>query len=632
MKIQFNFIASLILLTVFIFSMFSCNLSSTEKKDDNLPAHPRLFLQADDETDLIKNLSGNNYVAELSNVIIEASDKMIDIEPVIYEKKGKRLLTVSRICLKRVMFLSYSYRITKDIKYLERAEKEMLTVAAFENWNPSHFLDVAEMTAALGIGYDWLFHDLSMDTKKIIKEAIINKGFMPSKDSTYNSWLRTENNWNQVCNGGLALGAMAIYESEPELSQEIIERAINSMKIPLKEYVPDGAYPEGNIYWAYGSMYHVLFIDAYRSIYGEDEDLGLDNGFMQSAYFFLHMYGPTGSFNYSDGRKDNEYTPAIYWFASELKDNSILFNQKKLLKELTNNKSYKKAIKTQDRYLPLIPIWASRFENLDIDEPENKSWTGKGQNPVSFHRTSWNDDGIFIGVKGGSASLSHAHMDAGSFVMDAEGIRWAMDLGKHEYYNLESKGLDLWNREQDSERWTVLRYSNFFHSTLTVDNELQKVDANATIVKSSDNEQFRNTVLDISSAYSGSLKSALRGIAIEDNNHVIVRDEIINDETDANVRWAMLTHDNIEIVNDKLAIIRKDGKEIKFLVVEPENAKIQTYSTKPKLEFEDENPNTIMIGFEVNLKANEEETLKVLLVPGDNVAPEEVNHGKLEEW
>ena len=31
----------------------------------------------------------------------------------------------------------------------------MLTAARFEDWNPSHFLDVAEMTFALAIGYDW---------------------------------------------------------------------------------------------------------------------------------------------------------------------------------------------------------------------------------------------------------------------------------------------------------------------------------------------------------------------------------------------------------------------------------------------------------------------------------------------
>ena len=51
--------------------------------------------------------------------------------------------------------LSYAYRTTGELKYAERAEKEMLYMAGYDNWNPEHFLDVAEMTMALSIGYDW---------------------------------------------------------------------------------------------------------------------------------------------------------------------------------------------------------------------------------------------------------------------------------------------------------------------------------------------------------------------------------------------------------------------------------------------------------------------------------------------
>lgn len=60
-------------------------------------------------------------------------------------------------------------------KYLDRAEKEMLAIAAFSDWNPSHFLDVAEMTMAVAIGYDWTHDALSASSKSIIKEAILKK-------------------------------------------------------------------------------------------------------------------------------------------------------------------------------------------------------------------------------------------------------------------------------------------------------------------------------------------------------------------------------------------------------------------------------------------------------------------------
>ena len=55
-------------------------------------------------------------------------------------------------------------------------------------------------------------------------DAIINKGLLPSKIEKYSKkWLNDVNNWNQVCNGGMVLGALAIYESNSELAEEIIE-------------------------------------------------------------------------------------------------------------------------------------------------------------------------------------------------------------------------------------------------------------------------------------------------------------------------------------------------------------------------------------------------------------------------
>jgi hypothetical protein len=106
----------------------------------------------------------------------------------------------------------------------------------------------------------------------------------------------------------------------------------------------------------------------------------------------------------------------------------------------------------------------------------------------------------------------------------------------------------------------------------------------------------------------------------------------MNTDKSSIVRWIMVTYDNIDIINDRLAIIRKGDKELKFLVVEPQNVKIQTYSTNPQNEFEDKNPDTLMIGFEVNMKAGEEKTLCVVLIPGDNIIPDEMNCRKLSDW
>ncbi|MCH7885232.1 MAG: heparinase II/III family protein, partial [Planctomycetes bacterium] len=95
-------------------------------------------------------------------------------------------------------------------------------------------------------------------------------------------------------------------------------------------------------------------------------------------------------------------------------------------------------------FIPFLIIWGSKLSSFNIEEPLLNSWIGEGVNPIGIHRTSWKEDAIFIAIKGGSPSLSHGHMDIGSFVMDANGVRWAIDLGAHNYHSLESKGINIW--------------------------------------------------------------------------------------------------------------------------------------------------------------------------------------------
>ena len=101
--------------------------------------------------------------------------------------------------------------MTGEDKYRLRAEQEMVSVCSFGDWNPSHFLDVGEMTMAVAIGYDWLFDKLSPETRRVVRESILQKGFAPSNDKQYNWFLKAENNWNQVCNTGLVYGALAFW-------------------------------------------------------------------------------------------------------------------------------------------------------------------------------------------------------------------------------------------------------------------------------------------------------------------------------------------------------------------------------------------------------------------------------------
>ena len=149
MKVKLILLCSVFLLQIRI------TLGQTDHIGANfsLPNHPRILMFKGEEAAIKKTISSDKSWTKLQQAIIAESDRLLAVPPVERIQIGRRLLDKSREALRRLFFLSYTYRTTGDKKYVDRAEKEMLAIAAFTDWNPSHFLDVAEMTMALAIGF-----------------------------------------------------------------------------------------------------------------------------------------------------------------------------------------------------------------------------------------------------------------------------------------------------------------------------------------------------------------------------------------------------------------------------------------------------------------------------------------------
>ena len=73
-----------------------------------------------------------------------------------------------------------AYRLTGDARFLARAKSDLMTVAAFKDWNPRHFLSVGEMSFAVGIGYDWLYAKLTPEERATLKQALMEKSLCSS--------------------------------------------------------------------------------------------------------------------------------------------------------------------------------------------------------------------------------------------------------------------------------------------------------------------------------------------------------------------------------------------------------------------------------------------------------------------
>ncbi len=596
-----------------------------------IEAHPRLLLNKGEEELIKSSIARSPEFKKIDAYIHKVSDNMLKEEPLTFQKRGKRLLAVSRKALTRLYYWSYSYRMTKDSKYLQRVEKELDALCHFESWNPSHFLDVGEMCTAVAIAYDWLYDDLKESTKQHVRKAIVEKAFLPSYNEKDAWFLKRHNNWNSVCNAGLVLGALAIFDEEKEQSIAIIERALKTNILALKAYGPDGNYPEGPGYWNYGTSFQVMLSAALESALGSDKGLSKTPGFMESAYYMLFSSGPSGRyFNYYDGGSGVSAHPSMFWFAHKLNDPSLISQEKALI----NRGVYTRAENTNiERVLPNALVFGKGLDLSKMKAPAKKIYTGHGITPVSIVRSSWGaGEGKYLGIKGGKAFDPHAHMDQGTFVYDIGNLRWAMDFGLQSYITLESKGVDLWNKEQNSQRWDIFRYNNLNHNTLTINNQRHNVNGKAEIIETYDNDKELGAKVSLTPALNlnNELKNATRKAVIVDNAYLRVEDVVEVNNKPVDVRWNMVTPAKAEIVDNNTIKLSQKGKTVllKFEANIPFKLAIRP-SENPsqyKIEFgnyrygdyNQSNKGTVMLGFDTKIPANGTGGYRVTFVEEEN--------------
>ena len=469
------------------------------------------------------------------------------------ELEGKRLLGVSREMLWRINMLGMVYRIEKDRKILNRINDEVVAVCNFSDWNPKHYLDVAEMAMAVAFALDWTAGKLPKSTIKLAKTALIEKGIKPSYANDGNArWVTGTNNWNQVCNGGMIAASIAIAEVDPELAAKTIHRALDGLPHSLVEYGPDGVYPEGSTYWSYGTRFSVVTAAMCESAFGTDFGHFEYPAFKESATFRLMMNTPSGW--YCGDKRNESGDLALAWFAAKT-GNKAFFERDRFL--MPAEKMGKVS-----RLAGAGLVWLSQYE----EKGEVKSpavWKGEGSNPVVVFTNGENDPhNYYFGGKGGRGMVNHGNMDGGSFIFELNDVRWVVDPGNQNYYDLEKVGFDLWNRDQDSDRWTLLTKNNFGHSTITINDELHRTEGLVTLsdFKSGD---MPEATFDMSATLGELVANASRRFLKDSRVSIVIEDEIEKSDGTDLITWQLLTTADIEIVAGG-ALLKQDGKTLQL--------------------------------------------------------------------
>lgn len=603
-----------------------CLLTLSAKAQDSLlsglkKAHPRLLFSNTDFERVAALKGTDDYIKTAWPKLYTTGEKMLSEPAAKFEiPDGKRLLATSRAAVERVATLGLLYRVTKEKRFAERAWKELEAAAQFPDWNPTHFLDVGEMTFAFALGYDWLFDYWNNDQKKIIRSAIIEKGLSRAllaydKLATQGTgwWTDVPHNWNQVCNGGIGVGALAIADEEPKLATVILQNVIQKLPLAMKHFAPDGAWNEGPGYWNYATRYNVAIIAALNSALGKDFGLSDIEGFSKTGLFPLYLNSPINrSFNYADGGDGAIKGAQLFWFAKR-------FNQPEAAQ-------YLYAFKTAD---PFALLWYD--PSLIHTKPTLQTDSYFREAEVVALRSKWNDpNATFVSFKAGDNKANHSHLDLGSFILDAQGERWIIDLGA-DNYNIPG----YFNTAKGGQRWTYYRNRAEGHNTLVIHpskEEDQDPKAATVITGFNSGMTEANAVMDLSPAYGTSVH---RGIYLQKEKEVVViRDEISNKQAEA-VYWFAHTKAKISLdATKRNATLQLNGKKMVATILSPANATFTSMEAKPlpsSPQPAENNPNQGIQKLSVYLPATKETNITIVFHPEGTVAGKAFNE-PLQKW
>jgi hypothetical protein len=555
--------------------------------------HPRLMLSESDFEDLRyrlgKDKENNKILVKLHSIIISQANK--------YAAKTSRMSdpTAHEDNVSELLALAYAYHVTGGSRYMTRLRSDIDNILDWPHIGTGD-LAIGEQSLAIAIVYDWMYYDLTYDERSGLRKLVTDKGIIPSFSKTS----QTYGNTNQIYQGGLMCAALAMYEKNKSTAMEKIEKGLITHRAMLEKALTDGGYPEGASYWGYGMTYQVALFQSLLNIFGHTGGLMEIQGVMDSGKYALMVHGANNTtFSYNDGGSTNDSAlfPS-WWYAAQKQDPTLVYGEY----ELFNNGIYSQKY---SRLTPLIPAFLKSYnpDQVVSSKPDDMVWTCNGEMPLCIVRRGWNYDktDYYLGIKGGDCNTwetmttSHGHMDAGSFVFEAEGVRWSDDVMRPSYSPwfsaLKNAGSRSGDTVQMGLRWSTFNVNALCHSTIvsyTNDGTISKlhptdfnVDGKATILGITDDAYGKGAELDMSAPLKGQVKNAARSIILLADGTLQVTDRITAlEDKDSIMEWRMLTQSTGNITSSGIELTSiKNTKQKRTLSVATDDPSVTlTYS------------------------------------------------------
>ena len=519
--------------------------------------HPRVLAREEDFERLRAEVKANETKAKWFKKLIAYADSLEEKETLRYElRDGVRLIYVAWDLQHYAMSLALAYKLTGDEKYYRIARPHLLAAAEMPDWNPSHHIDVGILAFGYAIAYDWFYDIMSEDDRAMMERGAyrnlfytLNRAF--EDPHTAYTTVMMKNNHNVFTNAGVMATVIAFMDLYPDIASQIGSNVIRILECFMDKFAPEGAYYEGPYYAETAIGYTVRLFAAIEPALGTLYGLDRAQGFDGSAAYMMHLQSDVAAYNFADSQYRLLSTSGLFWQFSHY--------------GISGFKDSLASLNFRDPPIDSIPealLW------YDVS-PEEKSAAAAREirypeEEIITMRSSYGQGQTFVGIKAGNTVYAHSHLDAGSFVLDALGRRWAYDFGQ-DNYNLYYK----------YSHWDVFRLRAESHNTLVVNPDRSpgyvlgsRADVTEFTVSKSEDSDVK-TAINMTELYGKErgVDRARRGYLFTDcRSSLVIRDEVkLSRKSD--MIWLLYTDAKIGI-NGKIATLSDPYDENKSISIE----------------------------------------------------------------
>ncbi len=480
-----------------------------------------------------------------------------------------------------------------DLKWQERGARELIALtdkSFFRDWHPDLMDNVTDMVVAVSLGYDWFRAGLNAEQATGVRTYVMEKGIAaliahlegdeipesakgqsggqtaapkakgaPPKPQAKPDVAKLLPDSKQMgAASALLLSAICLADEEPAMAKKAADAAAKIFGKGIVRFAPAGVWPEGLQAGEAVMDYVAMLSESLKAAAGRDLGISLLEGIPQFNVARMHMTGPTGlTFNFGDAKGAASTRPWVATWLSGVAGNPGLKAVAAGGKQAVSS-SYFGQVGNFIYYNPHA-AGDGTADTMDYAQPGGY---------VATSRSGWEKTDYFVAVKGGENEDTTAQLDIGSFVLDAGGERWGIELGMEMD---KAPGLEVKPGADRTKRFLLYIENTEGQNTLVLGGN-QELDAKAAVLLGNSTPERGLAVVDMTKAYSKQAKDVHRGVMVVRGAkpYLVMQDDLFMKNT-GTLTWKMHTKAEIS-ASGTTAKLTQGGKTLVATIVSPASA------------------------------------------------------------